>query len=504
MLDGILEGLCGGLWQGALLPCVFLFGLYATLRTRFFQVTRFPRMLRETFGGLFGKSSESEGSVTPFQALCTALAGTVGTGSVVGTCQAVAVGGPGALFWMWIAAFFGMIIKFFEVTLATLYRQINKDGEWVGGPMYYILRGMGPRFKPLGAAFALFALFSSLGMGCLAQASGVVDGVRSTVAVLLPEAVSDGLLPLGVGITMGIVLAFALSRGAVRVGRVAEILVPVACSFFLILTIGVIWHHRARLGETLGMILRCAFSGKALFGAGAGIGVKKALEWGLRRSAFSNEAGLGSAAIAHASAKTPHPVHQGFFGMFEVFADTLVVCSLTGLSVLITLPPEEILSRPTPDATLIVSAVSTLIGPAAARVSIGLSLALFAFSTLLGWSLYGARCARFLFGKTGERLYRPVFVLCAVLGSVFAATSIWALSDLFNALMAIPNFIALIVLFPRVTEQMADYFAEERKRRRNAFSLKKDLTQPPECGKLSPAKDRTAPRSGRLPRSIQN
>lgn len=335
----------------------------------------------------------------------------------------------------------------------------------MGGPMYYILDGMGKRWKPLAVLFALFALLSSLGMGCMAQVKSITDGVGEASSVLFPETDLREWIPLWVGIFLVVFLSFALYGGAERVGRITVVLVPFACALFFFFTVGVLWFCRARLGETVSLVVRCAFSGKALLGGTAGIGVKKALEWGMRRSAFSNEAGLGSAAIAHASAKTSHPVAQGLFGMFEVFVDTLVVCTLTGLCVLVSLPTEEILRHTMPDSTLIIAAVSVLFGSSVARAAIGISLALFAFSTLVGWSLYGARCARFLMGRFGEEIYRILYLLCAFFGAVVSsAERLWSLSDLFNGLMAVPNFIALFALFPSIPPLIAEYFSRNSKK----------------------------------------
>ncbi|MBR3837034.1 MAG: sodium:alanine symporter family protein [Clostridia bacterium] len=450
---------CQFLWQGILIPLVLLGGVCFTLQTRGMQLLRAPLILRETLGRLFQKSKSHGDGVSPFQALCTALAGTVGTGSIVGTCQALALGGPGALFWLWVAAFFGMIIKYFEVVLAIRFRVRDEKGEWQGGPMYYILRGMGKPFRPLAILFALFALLSSFGMGCLAQSNSVFAGVRGMAASIRPlsESAEQGLAR-GVALAIALVLGFSLLGGVKRIGRVAELLVPVISLAFTGGALWVILCHRQRLPWVFCTVIRSAFGKEALLGAGAGIGFKTALEWGLKRSAFSNEAGLGSAAIAHANAETDDPVRQGFLGIFEVFVDTLVICSLTGITILAALPMEHIFSHPSPDATLITDALATVFGGRFSLLFIGGSLALFAFSTLLGWSLYGARCAAFLWGSIGAALYRPLFVICAALGALLAMEPIWAISDVFNALMAIPNFIALFALSRTVCAETKRFF----------------------------------------------
>ncbi len=454
---------CDFVWQKVLIPFVLIGGIYFTIRTRGFQFFRFGYAIRKTFGTLFEKNGE-KGSVTPFQALCTALAGTVGTGSIIGTCQALSMGGPGALFWLCVAAFLGMIIKFFEVTLAVHYRRKNRYGEWVGGPMYYILDGMGKRWKPLAILFALFATLASFGMGDLAQANSVSAGIRSALASfweISPKA--EKHISIAVGIFLASLLLFALFGGARRIGTISSVLVPAMSAFFVGLALWVILVHRDRLGETVALVIKSAFSGKAVAGAGTGIAVKTALEWGLKRSAFSNEAGLGSAAIAHASAQTSHPVQQGFFGIVEVFVDTLLICLLTGICVLVSLPLETVLRMTMPDASLITAAFAGVFGGRFASLFLGISLTLFAFSTLLGWSYYGSRCAQFLFGSAAGTPYRVLFALCAGLGACLSMESVWSVSDVFNGLMAIPNFIALFFLSGTVLKLIRDYFTPEDK-----------------------------------------
>lgn len=447
------------LWQKILLPCVLVGGIVFTVQSGFLQIVHFKTALGVTLGQLFRKKEREEGSLSPLEALCTALAGTVGTGSVVGTCQALALGGPGALFWLVVSAFFGMIIKFYEVVLAVASRRRNGDGEWLGGPMYYMEAFLGKWGKPLGALFCVFALLASFGMGNLAQSNGVFRGtVLAFSGFVSLSSEKEGIVALILALLLAAVLAAALFGGAKRVGKVCSFVVPAMSLFYVFLAGVVILFHHERLWESMKLVLTSAFSPRALAGAGTGIGVKCALEWGLKRSAFSNEAGLGSAAIAHANAQTPNPVTQGFFGIFEVFVDTLVICTLTGFGVLVSLPPERILSYPYPDATLISEAFSTVFPASFSSLFVGGSLALFAFSTLLGWSLYGGRCARYLFGKKGEKPYRILFVFLAVLGIFFPMTQIWALSDTFNALMALPNFLALFLLSGKVKHQVKDYF----------------------------------------------
>ncbi len=460
----LTETLGDWIWQGVFLPCVLLAGIVFTVRCRGMQFFRFFTVLKEVFGRLFEKKKADSCGVTPFQAMCTALAGTVGTGSVVGTCQALAFGGPGALFWLWVAALFGMIIKYFEVVLAVVFRKKEKEGDWVGGPMYYITRGMGKQWKPMATVYAAFALLSSLGMGCLAQANSVSSGVKSVALALGSDGSASGRqVEVWVALCLGVILSVALFGGVKRIGRVAEILIPVMSVFYLFVTVWVLFCYRSQLLGTLSLVAKSAFSAKPIIGAASGIGMKQALAWGLKRSAFSNEAGLGSAAIAHASADTNHPVRQGFFGIFEVFADTLVICSLTGIAILVALPEEQIFASASCDSTLIIEAVGNVFGSAFANLFVGTSLALFAFSTLLGWSVYGMRCARFLFGTSAQKPYLFVYVFFSCLGSFLAMEPVLALSDLFNALMSIPNFIALFALSGTVCRLTQSFFQKNEK-----------------------------------------
>ncbi len=463
MFSEWITSLAGGVWQWAMLPLTFFGGVYFTVKCHGLQFFRFKEMLHTVFGSLFQKKDATEGSVPPFQALTTALAGTVGTGSIVGSCQAVAMGGYGAVFWMLIAAFLGMIIKFFEVTLAVHFRRKNAAGDFVGGPMYYILYGMKRGQRPLSALFAFLAVFASFGMGNLAQANSIssaVLGIAKSFSFF--SAKNEFFLSLTVGIAVSFLLAVFIFGGIRRIGKASEALVPAMCILFLLLSLGLICANAQALPKILFRIVKDAFTLEAVGGAGAGISAKLALEWGLKRSAFSNEAGLGSSTVAHAAADTLHPVKQGFFGIFEVFADTVVISTVTCLALLIAVPTEEIFAFSNPDATLITRAFATLYGDHFSSLFIGVSLALFAFSTLLGWSLTGKRCVEFLLGTKAGKPYQILFVFLAALGAVFPAETIWTLSDLFNGLMAIPNFIALFSLKDTVLNLTKGYFSQTK------------------------------------------
>lgn len=460
----VVEVIASKIWNGAFLPCVFFGGIFFTLQSRFLPLFRFPVVLRETLGKSFRRREGRAGGVTPFQAMCTALAGTVGTGSVVGTCQALALGGAGALFWLVFAAFLGMIIKFYEVVLSQLFRQKNPKGEWVGGPMYY-LSALGKWGKKMGALYAAFALIASFGMGNLVQSGSISYGVKSMVGIFSSaDPFPEERVELICAVVLFLLLSLCVFGGVGRVGRVAEYLVPFMSLAFVFLCLGVIFFHRENLSKALFWVLEAAFSPRAFFGGAAGIGMKKALEWGIKRSAFSNEAGLGSAGIAHAAAESPSPASQGFFGVFEVFVDTVLISTLTGLAVLVSLSPEKIVAHTLPDSFLITEAFSTVFSPSFSAIFIGGSLVLFAYSTLLGWSVYGQRCAEYLFGERSSFFYRLLFVFLAAMGAIIPTRPAWAISDLFNALMAIPNFIGLFFLSGTVKKEIKKYFPRKKPR----------------------------------------
>lgn len=444
-------------WMYILLPCVAIGGIFFTIRNHGIQFSKFGYALKNAIGKVFQKSSSGEGSVTPFQALTTALAATVGTGNIIGTCQAITMGGYGALFWLWIAALLGMIIKYSEVVLAVHYRERNKKGDFVGGPMYYIVNGLGKGWKWLAVLFTFFAVFASLGIGNLSQANSISGSINNAITAFAPSmAENAGTVNLIVGIVMAILTAMALFGGIKRIGKVTEMLVPFMSMFYILFTLTVIGFNITNIGSAFAKIFTAAFTPKAVFGAASGIALKEALVWGLRRSAFSNEAGLGSAAIAHAAADTDSAVKQGLYGIFEVFADTLVICTLTGLTVIIS--GVDITFGVKPGAELITSAFATVFGDKFASLFVAIALMFFAYSTILGWSLYGVRCVEYLFGLKATKVYQFIFVVMVVVGATTSLDVVWDLADTFNGLMAIPNFIALFALSGTVAKLTKDYF----------------------------------------------
>lgn len=464
ILQAILDFFTGWLntaaWSWILLPCVFIGGLFFTIRCRGIQFTKFGHAMKNTIGKVFKKQTAGKGAVTPFQAVTTALAATVGTGNIVGTSQAIAMGGYGAIFWLWIAALLGMIIKYSEVTLSIRYRQRNEKGDWVGGPMYYIINGLGKGWKWLAVLFAIFATLASFGIGNLSQANSISGSINDAIVAFIPAAESSKtVISIVIGVVLAVLVAVVLFGGIKRIGSITEKLIPFMSILYILMTLIVIFANIGHLGDALYKIFASAFTPKAVMGATTGIALKEALVWGLRRSAFSNEAGLGSAAIAHAAAETEGPVQQGLYGIFEVFVDTIVVCTLTALTIIISGVNIEFGVKP--GSTLITSAFATVFGDKFAALFIAIALMLFAFSTILGWSLYGTRCVEFLFGMKTTKIYQAIFIVMVVCGATFSLDIVWDIADTFNGLMAIPNFIALFALSGVVAKLTKEYFAKQ-------------------------------------------
>ena len=460
-MNAVISFLTGPLntvaWLYIFLPCAILGGLYLTIRTRGLQFRKLGYALKNTIGKMFQKQESGEGSVTPVQAVFTALAATVGTGNIVGTSQAIALGGYGAVFWLWVAALMGMIIKYSEVVLAIRFRERDGKGDWVGGPMYYIKNGLGKNWQWLGVLFCLFATLASFGIGNMSQANSIVGAINSAATAFVPAASeASGIINLICGIVMAVLVALILFGGIKRIGQVTEKLVPFMSLLYILFTLIVIFSHISGIGEAFACIFRTAFTPRAMFGAATGIVLRQTIVWGLRRSAFSNEAGLGSAAIAHAAAETKGPVQQGLYGIFEVFADTIVICSLTAITIIIS--GVDISFGVKPGSELITAAFATVFGTKFASLFVAVALMLFAFSTILGWSLYGTRCIQYLFGLKATRIYQFIFIIVVVLGSVASIDVAWDIADTFNGLMAIPNFIALFALSGVVVKLTKEYF----------------------------------------------
>ena len=446
-------------WIYILLPCVFIGGLYFTIGTGAVQFRRFVYAMKNTVGKMFQKTEAEEGAVTPLQAVTTALAATVGTGNIVGTSQAIALGGYGAIFWLWLAALLGMVIKFSEVTLAVKYRERDAKGDWVGGPMYYIKNGLGPKWGWLAVLFSIFAILASFGIGNMSQANSIMDSIKGAVLAFNPDMTNTAAIEWGVGIVLAAVTALVLFGGIKRIGSVTEKFIPFMSILYITFSLIVIGANIGNVIPAFKLIIVGAFNPQAVLGAGAGIAFKNAVVWGLRRSAFSNEAGLGSAAIAHAAAQTPGPVNQGLFGIFEVFMDTIVICTLTALTIISS--GVEIQFGTVPGSTIITAAFATVFGTKLASLFVAIALMLFAYYTILGWSLYGTRSVQYLFGLKVAKVYQFIFIAIVVVGCVSPIEAVWNLADTFNGLMAIPNFIALFLLSPVVFKITKEFFSDK-------------------------------------------
>lgn len=444
-----LEAVNTLVWGAPALVLILGVGLYISIRTGFAQMTLFPKALQSFWQRLRAKKTAGEG-VTPFQALCTALAATVGTGNLAGVAGAIAIGGPGAIFWMWICAVLGMVLKFAEATLAVRYRT-KENGEYVGGPMYMIRESLGKRWLWLGGLYSFFGIVAAFGVGNATQINAVVTGVNDALEAFGVESSQAGNIFMGAGLAVMIVAM--LLGGARRIGVVAEKLVPFAAAAYLLLGLGVLIARADALPQAFAQIIQGAFSPKAVTGGAIGSAFS-ALRIGVSRGVFTNEAGMGTAAIAHAGAQVEYPVQQGLMGIMEVFLDTIVICTMTALVILVSGVPIpygiDVGVALTTDAFCAVYGdwVSALIAA---------SLCCFAFATVLGWGLYGARCAQFLFGANTWKKFAALQGITVVLGAVLNTGTVWLLSETVNGLMAIPNLIVLIVLCPELIRLTKEY-----------------------------------------------
>lgn len=462
MLESIIkinQAVNGFIWGVPAMICIIGVGLLLSVRTRFIQVRKFGAAMKNTIGKIFDKTQAKDGSMSPFQAVCTALAGTVGTGNIAGVAGAIALGGPGAIFWMWCSAFLGMCTKFSEVTLAIHFREKNANGEYVGGPMYYIKNGLSKKWHFLAVLYALFGVLTVFGTGNATQVNTIVSSIHSALHNLhIIDGTVDERANLIFGIFIAAFVAMVLLGGIQRIGQVSEKLVPFMATLYVILAIGVVILHINRVPAVFAMIFKSAFTPQAATGGIIGsmfLSMKK----GVSRGIFSNEAGLGTGSIAHACADTNNAVHQGMFGIFEVFMDTIVICTLTGLVIL--LGASNIVYGQAAGAELTISGFTATYG---GWVSIFTAVAMccFAFSTIIGWGLYGSRCIEFL---GGEKLVRPFLVaysFVSIIGATINLGLLWDIADTFNGLMAIPNLIALLILSGQVKKLAIDVDQAEK------------------------------------------
>ena len=442
----IHDAVNGFVWGVPAIGMILGVGLYLTLRTRAVQLRRFPEAMRETIGRIFEKRTAKEGSVTPFQAVCTALAATVGVGNIAGVAGAVALGGPGAVFWIWVSALLGMCTKFAEVTLAVRFRERNAQGDWVGGPMYFIKNGLGRKWLWLAGTFAAFGVLAMLGTGNATQVSSIVGAVNSALRSCGAEPRSE-VLNLFIGAALSAAIAVVLLGGIQRIGSVTERLVPFMAILYIAMALGVVLLHWRSLPQVFSSIFQGAFQPRSVTGGLVG-SMLLTMRSGVARGIFSNEAGLGTASIAHATADTDSPVRQGLFGIFEVFVASMVICTLTALVILCSGVEVHYGAA---GAELTIEGFIRSYGSVASLLA-ALVLCCFAFSTILGWGLYGLRCVEYLFGSRAGKPFLIVYSLVAILGATLELELIWNVADTFNALMSIPNLIAVALLSPVVVE----------------------------------------------------
>ncbi len=435
----IFEQLHALVWGVPTLVLILGAGVWLSIRTGLAQLRLFPKACRDFCGRLLGRSSGGEG-VSSFQALCTALAATVGIGNLAGVAGAIALGGPGAVFWMWISGLLGMVVKFAEVTLAVHFRQKNASGEFVGGPMYMIRQGMGKKWHFLAGIYCFFGVVAAFGVGNATQINAVISAVGATAASF--GGVLGTRENLAIGLLLALFIGFMLFGGAGRIGRITELLVPFAAGGYVLLCIIALAARAEALPQALQAIFQGAFQPRAVTGGAVG-SVLLALRTGVSRGVFTNEAGMGTASIAHASANVESPVQQGLMGIMEVFIDTIVICTMTALVILSSGVPIDYGTDC--GAELTMQAFSAVFGDWIC-ILITLALCLFAVATVLGWGLYGARCAQYLFGDGAWRYFSALQMGAVVLGSVLNTGTVWLLAELLNGLMAIPNLIALWAL----------------------------------------------------------
>ena len=447
------------IWGIPAMVCIIGVGLLLSVRTGFLQIRKFPYAIRTTIGRIFRRKDASDGAMTPFQAVCTALAATVGTGNIAGVAGAIAIGGPGAVFWMWCSALLGMCTKFAEVTLAVHFRERNKNGELVGGPMYYIKNGLGIRWQFLAVLYSLFGVLTVFGTGNATQVNTIVTAIDS--ALLATGSGLNGILPtlnLIVGVVVAMMVAMVLLGGVKRIGSVTEKLVPFMALFYIVLALGVVALNYRRFPAVLASIVGGAFDPQAVTGGAIG-SVFLSMQKGVSRGIFSNEAGLGTGSIAHACADTHKPVKQGMFGIFEVFADTIVICTLTAMVILCSGVPVGYGSAA--GAELTISGFTATYG-GWSSIFTAVALCCFAFSTIIGWGLYGSRCIEFLFHT--DKVVGPflvVYSFVSILGATVDLGLLWSIADTFNGLMSIPNLIALLLLSGTVAKLTKEFFAGE-------------------------------------------
>jgi len=437
-LNSILSELSSFIWGPIMLALLLGVGVYLTLGLKLLPWLKIGHGFKLLFSG---DADKDQGDISPFQALMTALSATIGTGNIAGVATAIFLGGPGAIFWMWITALFGMGTKYGEAVLAVKYREVDEQGRRVGGPMYYIKNGLGDNWKWLGFLFALFGTVAAFGIGNMVQSNSVADALSSNF----------NISPTITGVVLAVLVGLVILGGIKRIGDVAGKLVPVMAIAYILGSLIVIILNYGQIGEAFKLIFSSAFSGTAVTGGFAGAAVWAAIRFGVARGVFSNEAGLGSAPIAHAAAQTNDPVRQGMIGMLGTFIDTIIICTMTALVIILT-------GAWTSGETG--ASLSTLAygqGIAGGNYIVTFGLVIFAFTTLLGWSYYGERCAEYIFGVKVIIPYRVLWVIAILIGALIKLNIVWLLADVMNGFMAVPNLIALALLSPVIFKITKEY-----------------------------------------------
>jgi len=445
----VLDAINSFVWGFPALLLILAVGILLSVRTGWIQFRLFPAALRRFFTSM--SNSDKCDGVSPYRALCTALAATVGTGNLAGVAGAIAIGGPGAIFWMWICAVLGMVTKFAEATLSVHYAQKDSSGGFTGGPMYMVRKGMGKKWQPLAGIYCFFGVVAAFGVGSATQVNTVLGGINGAVSALGGQESKAVNLLIGIG--LAILVTVVLLGGAKRISTVAAYLVPFASVFYILLCAGVLVSRASAIPEAFQAIFKGAFCPEAVTGGMLGSAFQ-ALRIGTSRGVFTNEAGMGTAGIAHASAKVGHPVEQGLMGIMEVFLDTIVICSITALMILCSGIPIAY-GRDT-GIQLTADALSSIYG-SWVQVPLALALCCFAVATIFGWGLYGARCAQFLFGEGVWKSFSILQAVSVIMGAVLSTGTVWSLSETANGLMAIPNLIILLYLSPKLIQLTREY-----------------------------------------------
>lgn len=459
LIEKINSAVHGVVWGPPMLILMGVVGILMTILTKFFQVSHFGYWMKNTIGGIFRKkhvtAHTDDKSISQFQSLCTALAATVGTGNIAGVATAIATGGPGAVFWMWIIAFFGMMTNYSENVLGIFYRRKNEAGEWSGGAMYYLQNGLGSKKHCKGIAtflavlFSIFCFLASFGIGNMTQVNSISLNVNAAFGV--PKRV--------IGIVLVIAVGLVVVGGLKRIAAVTEKIVPFMVILYILGTFAIIFTHITAIPDAFAAIFKGAFGMKAVGGGIVGFGVKQAVVLGMKRGVFSNEAGLGSSVMVHSNSNVKEPVVQGMWGIFEVFTDTIIVCTLTAISILVSgdidLATGHVI-KGADENNLAAEAFGHMFGQAG-EMFIAIAILLFAFSTVLGWSHYGSKACEYLFGLKATYVYRVVFTVAVYGGAVMKPNLAWDIADTLNALMAIPNLIGVLTLSGTVAAITANY-----------------------------------------------